>query len=154
VVSDPDATAAAAPDPRVAEVLQGLRSGVRQRQAEAVTMGGALGSDGGLSAAMLAVKSSEYLQEPPVPISHRGRLGRVIVLARKAYFHMFLKWFIRPVLLQQNAFNQAAARVLEDLAQSEERQARELRLLAARLVELEARQGALGEVRPEPPHER
>jgi hypothetical protein len=129
---------AADPSPdeqRVAEVLQQVRSGVRQRRAEAATLaGGAEETRSGL----LALRSREYVQEP-VALSHRPRLGRLIVFARKAFFHLFLKWFIRPVLEQQNDFNQAAARLIEDLVESQERSARELRRLAARVEALERR---------------
>lgn len=133
-------------DPRVAEVLQSLRSGVRQRQAEAATMGGprgGAGTEGGLAASLLAVRSHEYVQEP-IAFSHRARLGKLIVFARKAFFHLFLKWFLRPLLAQQNAFNQAAGKLLQELAEGEERTARELRLLAARLAAVEAREGGAG----------
>jgi hypothetical protein len=134
-------------DPRVAEVLQQLRSGVRQRQAEAATVGGLPGSleaagpaagGAGFAQGLLAVKAAEYVQEP-VPLSHRPRLGKLIVGSRKAFFHLLLRWFLRPVLAQQNAFNQAAGRMLQDLAEAQERTAREVRVLAALVAELEAR---------------
>ena len=131
-------------DPRVAEVLQQLRSGVRQRQAEAATVGGlpgsleAPGGPAGFAQGLLAVKAAEYVQEP-VPFSHRPRLGRLVVGSRKAFFHLLLKWFIRPVLAQQNAFNQAAGRMLQDLAEAQERTAREARMVAAQVAELETR---------------
>ncbi|HEX4966605.1 MAG TPA: hypothetical protein VF173_37695 [Thermoanaerobaculia bacterium] len=122
-------------DLRVAEVLQKVRSGVRQRQAEATTLAaGGEETRGGL----LALKAREYVQEPAA-FSHRPRWGRFIVFARKAFFHVFLKWFVRPVLEQQNGFNQAAARLIEDLVESQERTARELRQVAARLEALEQR---------------
>jgi hypothetical protein len=130
--------------PRVAEVLQQLRSGVRQRQAEAATVGGlpgsleAPGGAAGFAQGLLAVKAAEYVQEP-VPFSHRPRLGKLVVGSRKAFFHLLLKWFIRPVLAQQNAFNQAAGRMLQDLAEAQERTAREVRVLAALVAELETR---------------
>jgi hypothetical protein len=131
-------------EPRVAEVLQQLRSGVRQRQAEAATVGGlpgsleAPGGAAGFAQGLLAVKAAEYVQEP-VPFSHRPRLGKLVVGWRKAFFHLLLKWFIRPVLAQQNAFNQAAGRMLQDLAEAQERTAREVRVLAALVAELETR---------------
>ena len=122
-------------DPRVAEVLQKVRSGVRQRRAEATTLAaGAEEARNGL----LALKSREYVQEPAA-FSHRPRWGKLIVFARKAFFHLFLKWFLRPVIEQQNGFNQAAARLIEDLAEAQEGTARELRQLAARLEALERR---------------
>jgi len=139
-------------DPRVAEVLQQLRSGVRQRQAEAATVGGLPGSleaagpaagGAGFAQGLLAVKAAEYVQEP-VPLSHRPRLGKLIVGSRKAFFHLLLRWFLRPVLAQQNAFNQAAGRMLQDLAEAQERTAREVRVLAALVAELEVRGEAAG----------
>jgi hypothetical protein len=155
-------------DPRVADALQRLRSGVRQRQAETATVGGwaiggadagaagggglgAGGTGGGggggafgagpgaaaLARGLVAVRSQEYVQEP-VAFSHRARLGKLVVTSRKAFFHLFLKWFMRPVLAQQNAFNQSAAHLLQELAEAHERTSREARLLAARVAALEA----------------
>ncbi len=136
----PDPTPPPADDLRVAEVLQQVRSGVRQRRAEAATLAG--GSEevrGGL----LELKQREYVREP-VPFSHRLSLGKLIVLSRKAFFKLFLKWFARPVLEQQNAFNQTAARLIEDLAESQERTERELRRVSARLEALQQRLGETG----------
>jgi hypothetical protein len=134
-VSDPDAPTSPPDEPRVAEVLQKVRSGVRQRRAEAATL--AAGAEETRSG-LLALKNKEYVREP-LPFSHRARLGRVIVFSRKAVFHLFLKWFIRPVLEQQNGFNQAASRLIEDMVESQERMARELRELSGRLEALEER---------------
>ena len=132
----PDSTPPPPPeDLRVAEVLQKVRSGVRQRRAESTTLaGGGEETRGGL----LALKAREYVQEP-VAFSHRPGLGRAIVLARKAFYKLFLKWFMRPVLEQQNGYNQAAARLIEDLVEAQERNARELRQLSGRIEALERR---------------
>ena len=120
-------------DLRVDQVLQQVRSGVRQRRAESTTLAaGAEETRNGL----LALKSREYVQEP-VAFSHRARWGKMIVFVRKAFYKVFLKWFTRPVLEQQNGFNQAAARMIEDLVEARERDARELRQLSARLEALE-----------------
>jgi hypothetical protein len=122
-------------DLRVDQVLQQVRSGVRQRRAESTTLAaGAEETRNGL----LALKSREYVQEP-VAFSHRARWGKLIVFVRKAFYKVFLKWFTRPVLEQQNGFNQAAARMIEDLVEARERDARELRQMAARLEALEHR---------------
>ena len=128
------------PDLRVAEVLQQVRSGVRQRQAESTTL--AAGGEATRSG-LLALKSREYVREPVV-FSHRPRWGRLIVFVRKAFYKVFLKWFQRPVLEQQNGFNQAAARLIEELVEAQERTARELRQISARLEELERRGGEDG----------
>ena len=122
-------------DPQVAEVLARLRAGVRQRQAELATL--AAGSDEArLKLAELTAK--EFVQEP-LAMSPRPVLGRLLVFARKAVFHLFYKWYARPVLEQQNAFNQTASRLVADLVQAEERLARQLREMEARLAALEKR---------------
>lgn len=125
------------PAPRVADVLQQIRSGVRQRQAEEAT-----GRDVGeqFRHQLLELRRHEFVREP-VPVSHRGRVGRVIVLFKKATFHLLLKWLQRPLIEQQNAFNQAVSRLLQQLVETREREALERRELAARLADLERRLG-------------
>jgi hypothetical protein len=120
-------------DPRVAEVLQRLRAGVRQRQAELATVGAA--SDQARHK-LAELTAREYVQEP-LAVSPRPVLGRWIVLARKAVFHLFLKWFTRPVMEQQNAFNQTVSRLVQDQVQSQEALAQRVRELEARLAALE-----------------
>lgn len=135
-MADPPSPQPSTDDLRVAEILQQVRSGVRQRRAETVTLAAA-GSEETRSG-LLELKTREYVREP-VPLSHRPSLGRFIVLSRKAFFKLFLKWFVRPVLEQQNAYNQAASRLIEDLLDAQERTARELRQVSARLEALEER---------------
>jgi hypothetical protein len=108
---------------------------VRQRRAESTTLaGGGEETRNGL----LALKAREYVQEP-VAFSHRPGLGRLIVFVRKAFHKLFLKWFTRPLLEQQNGYNQAAARLIEDLVEAQEKTARELRQLGVRVEALERR---------------
>jgi hypothetical protein len=134
-------------EPRVAEVLQRLRSGVRQRSAELAVLGGGAAGDGqAVHQGLAAVRAREYVQEP-VALSHRRRLGRLVVLSRKAFFKLFLKWFLRPVVEQQNAFNQAAGRLLQELVEAQDRTARELRLLAARVERIESERAGSGPAR-------
>jgi hypothetical protein len=142
-----DAAAAAGDDERerVAAVLDQLRAGVRQRRAELATLGASAawatsgdGLDAELQGKLLQVRQSEYVREP-VPHSHRPGLGRWIVLARKAGYKLFGKWLVRPLLEQQNAHNQAAAALLQELAESEARLAKQVRALEARLTLLESR---------------
>jgi len=135
------AAPAALPEPRVAEILQEVRSGVRQRAAEAETAGVA-GSDAARQG-LLALRQREFVAEP-VPFSHRASLGRAIVFVRKAFYHLFLKWLVRPVLEQQNGFNQAASRLLQELVEAAERNERERKELAARVAELERRPSGEG----------
>jgi len=117
----------------VAEVLQQLRSGVRQRVAE---LAAAPADTGGTRAKLIEVRSREFVREP-MPFSHRARLGGVIVWTRKVVYHLFLKWFTRPLLEQQNAFNQASSAVAQELAARQEELARRLDLLQRRVDRLE-----------------
>lgn len=118
------------PEPaRVEEVLASLRAGVRQRQAEVATISGPDPSRHKLA----ELNAREFVQEP-IAVSPRPLFGRLIVFGRKVIFHVFLKWFTRPVMEQQNAFNQAASRLIQDLIQSQE-------TLAQRVGEMEKRLG-------------
>jgi hypothetical protein len=129
---------------RVAAVLDQLRAGVRQRRAEVATLApldlaslGAEGSGGDLQGLLLQLRQSEFVREP-VPTSHRAGLGRWIVLARKAGYKLFGRWLVRPLLEQQNAYNQAAAAALQELVEREERLARQVRELSGRLEAMAA----------------
>jgi len=117
------------PDDRVARVLAQVRSGVRQRQAEVAAAG--TGSEEAQHK-LLELKTREYVQEP-LCVSPRPVVGRFLVFTRKVVFHLFLKWFSRPVLEQQNLYNQTVSRLLQELLQAQERSERRLRDLEARL---------------------
>jgi len=119
----------------VAAVLERLRAGVRQRQAELATVNAAT-DEARFKLAELTAK--EFIQEP-MAVSPRPVIGRALVFVRKAMFHLFFKWYMRPVVEQQNAFNQTASRLVQDLLQAEERLARQLREMDARLTALEKR---------------
>lgn len=134
-----------ATEPRVEEVLQQLRAGVRQRQAEVATI--AAGTDEA-RLKLVELSSKEYIQEP-ITVSPRPVVGRLLVFTRKAFFHLFMKWFLRPVLEQQNGFNQTASRLVQELVQSQEALTRQLREQAARLAVLEDRLKALEAEKPE-----
>lgn len=118
---------------RVAAALERVQAGVRQRRAELATVAGGR-EDTRLRLAEL--KGLEWVEEP-VPTSPRPGVGRLLVFARKAFFHLFHKWYARPLLHQQNAYNRAAAALIAELAgrleESEQRAAR----LARRLDALE-----------------
>jgi hypothetical protein len=116
-------------DGRVGQVFAQVRSGVRQRQAEVAAAG--TGSEEAQHQ-LLELKSREYVQEP-LCVSPRPVVGRFLVFSRKAVFHLFMKWFSRPVLEQQNLYNQTVARLLEDLLKAQEASERRLRELEARL---------------------
>ncbi len=131
-----------APEPptspeRVAAAVERVRAGVLQRRAETATLGDLAGDAQGL---LLDLRASEHLSEPQ-PVSPRPLLGGLLVFARKAVYHLFLKWWGRPVLAQQNRFNRASAELLRELAEAAERRERRLRDFESRLQALERRGG-------------
>jgi hypothetical protein len=129
-----------APDPeaaRVEAVLERVRAGVRQRQAELATLSG--GEE--VKLRLLELKTLEYVEEP-LAFSPRPMVGPLLVLARKAVFHLFVSWWARPVLQRQNRFNQVASQLLHELVANQARLAEGYGQLARRVEALEpAREG-------------
>jgi len=125
---------AAAAQERVAQTLNELRSSVRQRQAELATIGDE--SDEFLLR-LADLNSAEFLQEP-VAVSPRPLVGPLLVFMRKAFFHLFMKWYLRPVLMQLNSFQGSAAALIRDLVEANRGLAEENRKLSRRVQALEA----------------
>lgn len=116
----PDSAPPSVHDPereRLAEILAGLRAAVRQRQGEAATV--RAGADE-LHGLLLDLQRNEFVEEP-APVSPRPVVGRLLVFARKAAYHLLFKWHARAVLAQQNAFNQSASRLIGELAERQRR---------------------------------
>jgi hypothetical protein len=91
-------------------VAERLEAGMAQRAAylAAVEEGGAFGS--------AELEEALHVEEP-VPVSGRPGLGRVIVFTRKAIYHLLLKWCFQGILQQQNTFNRAVARHMQELGE-------------------------------------
>lgn len=123
---------------RLADTVERLRAGVKQRRSETATVESDR-EDTRLR--LVELQKLEYVREP-TPVSPRPVVGRLLVFLRKAFFHLGYKWFARPVLHQQNGFNHAAAGMIETLAaRLEESEAR----VAELTRRLEALEGARGE---------
>lgn len=121
-------------DQRVAEVLERLRAGVAQRRGEVASAGAGREE---LRLRLVELQRLEYVQEP-VCTSPRPVVGRLLVFARKAFFHLFHKWYARPLLHQQNEFNRAASQLAQELAATQQDLAVAVDRLAARLDALGA----------------
>ena len=119
---------------RVVETLDRLRSGVRQRQAELTT---ASGESEELRLRLADLQSNEFLQEP-ICVSPRPVIGPVLVFARKAFFHLFMKWYLRPVVVQLNRFNGSAGSLIRDLVEANRAVSEQNRKLERRVAALEA----------------
>ena len=113
----------AAPDgARVAEVLAQVRAGVRQRHAVAAT-----GTETAQSLrVMLEGTLATPILVPPTPVSHRRWLGRPIVAAKRFVYRCFMRWYLAPLIEQQNAFNRSVAAALRELMARQRELQREL----------------------------
>lgn len=79
-----------------------------------------------------------------LPIEAHGRLGAPVGIGRKA-LRFLLRWYINPIVEQQNRFN-AALLSLDALNRARERElVRELAALRARVADLEGQTGATGD---------
>jgi len=125
---------------RVAAALRVIESGVRQREAQIATL---RGDREAARSQLLELKGAELLQES-VPVSPRRLIGPLLVFFRRAFYHLFFKWQLRPLMQQQNRFNQAAARLLEDGLETEQRLADEIVRLQTQLDRLSEDQAGAG----------
>ncbi|MGH9361751.1 MAG: hypothetical protein ACRD2T_07520 [Thermoanaerobaculia bacterium] len=134
----PDVDRLRADERQVAEVLERVRAGVRQRQAELATLSG--GEETKLR--LLELKTLEYIEEP-LAVSPRPVVGRALVFLKKAAFHLLFKWYARPVLQRQNRFNSVASQLLHELVGNQARLAEALAAALKRIDELERERGDL-----------
>jgi hypothetical protein len=113
------------------ELVEGLREGVERRRAQLAGQSRSLSSAG-----LHELESTEFLEEPPA-VSSKPLLGGVIVWSRKAFRHLFLRWYTVPLLQQQNSFNRNATLSFRDVVQRNQKLQRELDDLQRRVEALE-----------------
>lgn len=110
---------------RVEEALRRVESAVRQRHAQLATRSVEREA---VQAQLLELRETELLREATTT-SSRPVLGPLLVWSRKVVYHLFLKWQLRPLLQQQSRFNRAAADLLEQSLETQEKLAEELERL-------------------------
>jgi hypothetical protein len=133
-----------APDP--AQVLNDLREQIQQRRAR---LGGRLDSGGAGAAGAVDFSLSQLRQSVDevndlwfvsahLPITWRvPGVGTAVAYAKRAA-RVLLRWYINPIVEQQNRFNSAVARALVEVAAYQERLTREWQVLEERVLALEA----------------
>jgi hypothetical protein len=139
---------------RVAEVLQQIRAGIRQRQAELAALGGrALSTEEKqVSQRFRDLQGQAYVRPQPFT-SGAPVIGRLIVLVREMWCNVATRWYMHPILRQQNTFNQAAAQILQELSATQNDTRQRLEQLEQRLISMDhdttllARKIAEGEYR-------
>ncbi|HVR29844.1 MAG TPA: hypothetical protein VMS86_09975 [Thermoanaerobaculia bacterium] len=116
----------------VAEVLERLRAGVRQRQAELACLDEQRGD---LPAALAAVRRDAVLEEPSWRIEGASALRTFL---ERASYALLGRRQHRSLISQQSRFNRSAELALEDLHARQKALERDLRRLERRLEHLEA----------------
>lgn len=128
-----------------AQALAELRDQIRQRSAR---LGGRLdagpGGGGGADFSMNQVRQSvdevndHWFVSAHLPITWKvPGVGTVIAYAKKATRGL-LRWYINPIVEQQNRYNSAVARALVEITAYQERLTREWQVLEERVLALEA----------------
>jgi hypothetical protein len=142
-----------------AQALAELRAQIRQRSAR---LGGRLdagagGGGGGADFSMNQVRQSVdevndlWFVSAHLPITWKvPGVGTAIAYAKKAT-RVLLRWYINPIVEQQNRYNSAVARALVEITAYQERLTREWQVLEERVLALEAQVN--GETPPGGVHE-
>jgi hypothetical protein len=129
-----------------AQALAELRAQIRQRSAR---LGGRLdagagGGGGGADFSMNQVRQSVdevndlWFVSAHLPITWKvPGVGTAIAYAKKAT-RVLLRWYINPIVEQQNRYNSAVARALVEITAYQERLTREWQVLEERVLALEA----------------
>jgi hypothetical protein len=109
----------------IAAILQQLKQHVRSQRLK-----DELGRSATVAAALEAVKSSSWVNpHQPIAWPHwpRGVWPKVVAFVQKVVRRM-LRWYINPIVEEQNRFNQAVAEALDALAEENAQLRTELQL--------------------------
>lgn len=107
----------------VPEILDKVRAGVRQRQAELACLDG---QTEGLPGMLATVTRQAELEEPSL---HREGGSAVVDFVQKLTYHLFSRRHHRSLLRQQTRFNRSVALALADLHERQDRLAEAVREL-------------------------
>ncbi len=126
-----------------AQVLNELREQIRQRRARLGGTGDGGSDDFGLAALRRSVDEVNdlWFVSAHLPITWKlPGVGTALAYAKKAT-RVLLRWYINPIVEQQNRYNSAVARALVEVTAYQERLTREWQALDERVLALEAAQG-------------
>src|SRR3954454_24910818 len=134
------------PDPDPAQVLNDLREQIRQRRERlgGRLESGATGAEGATDFSLSQLRQSVdevndlWFVSAHLPITWRvPGVGTAVAYAKRAV-RVLLRWYINPIVEQQNRFNSAVARALVEVTAYQERLTREWQVLEERVLTLEA----------------
>ena len=119
----------------VAEVMRQIRADIRRRQAELKALGDrALPvEDGQWEQRVRELRAKAHVRERPF-VSHAPLIGRFIAFFREKWNSIAAKWYVRPMLHQQNIFNQAVVQTIQEMLEAQADLDRYLELVEERIV--------------------
>lgn len=125
--------------PDVAEILADLRAQIRERRSR-FTEDGPDGLDLDALRHSIETVNDTWFVSAHLPITWDVRLvGRLGAYAKRIV-RVLLRWYINPIVEQQNRYNSASARAIVEMYAYQERMVREWHLLEERVAQLEGDQ--------------
>jgi hypothetical protein len=127
------------PPSDVASVLADLREQVRERRARLTLSDpeNPLGRNLAEMRRSVEIVNDLWLVSAHLPINWQVRIfGRLLAYAKRAT-RLLLRWYINPIVEQQNRFNSAAARAITEMNAYQERLTRDWIILEERVARLE-----------------
>jgi hypothetical protein len=139
-------------------VLAELRAEIRRRRERLGASGPSPGEPGSAAWSLNELRKSLdevndlWFVSAHLPVTWNSPVGHVLAYARRVV-RLLLRWYINPIVEQQNLYNSAVARTLVELTAYADRQTRDWQALEERVAALEAQAGgdASSPPHPQPP---
>lgn len=125
--------------PDVAAILADLREQIRERRARLTSEDKSGPGDLNLAELRRSVESvnDTWFVSAHLPITWEKRIVGRVNAYTKRLVRLLLRWYINPIVEQQNRFNSAVARTTIEMLAYQERMAREWQELEERVARLE-----------------
>ena len=139
-------------DHDTATVLAELRAEIRRRRERLGATGPSPGEPGSAAWSLNELRKSLeevndlWFVSAHLPMTWNSPVGHVLAYARRLA-RLLLRWYINPIVEQQNLYNSAVARTLVELTAYADRQTRDWEALEERVAALEAQL----DTNPQPP---
>jgi hypothetical protein len=139
-------------------VLAELRAEIRRRRERLGASGPSPGEPGSAAWSLNELRKSLdevndlWFVSAHLPVTWNSPVGHVLAYAKRLA-RLLLRWYINPIVEQQNLYNSAVARTLVELTAYADRQTRDWQALEERVAALEAQAGgdASSPPHPQPP---
>ena len=130
------------PGPDVSNILGELREQIKERRARMTVSDSDDPHALNLAELRRSIESvnDTWFVSAHLPITWETRIVGRMGAYTKRVVRLLLRWYINPIVEQQNRFNSAVARSLVEMLAYQERMAREWQALEERVAQLEAGQ--------------